>query len=105
MQNARLKPMQVTKANLCRYLVFQMSIQNIQGQKSYRNCLGDGSELLAQYILVKSNFAVLLSLVINLLALFQLILFCMTERYHSNLLVCILYLTCLTQLKTWYAVK
>ena len=41
-------------------------------------------------ILVKSNFAVLLSLVINVLALFKLILFCMIERYHSNLLVCIL---------------
>ena len=41
-------------------------------------------------ILVKSNFAVLLSLVINLLALFKLILVFMTERYHSNLLVCIL---------------
>ena len=41
-------------------------------------------------ILVKSNFAVLFSLVINLLALFKLILFSITERYHSNLLVCIL---------------
>ena len=45
MQNARFKPMHVIEAKLCHRLVFQMSFQNIQRLKSYRNVLGDQSEL------------------------------------------------------------
>ena len=45
MQNARFKPMHVIEAKLCCHLVFQMSFRNIQRQKSYRNFLGDRSEL------------------------------------------------------------
>ena len=45
MQKARFKPMHVTEAKLCRHVVFQMSLRNIQQQKSYRNFLVDRSEL------------------------------------------------------------
>ena len=49
MQNAKFKPMHVTEAKLCHHLVFQMSFRNIQRQQSYRNFLGDRSELFPVY--------------------------------------------------------
>ena len=55
MQNARFKPMHVIEAKLCRHLVFQMSFRNIQRQKSYRNLLGDRSELWPSIFQVSLN--------------------------------------------------
>ena len=44
-QNTRIKPIHVIEAKLCHHLEFQMSFREIHRQKSYRNCLGDRSEL------------------------------------------------------------
>ena len=51
MHNARFKPMHAIEAKLCCHLMFQMSFRNIQRQKSYRNFLGDQSELLPSIFL------------------------------------------------------
>ena len=45
MQNARFQLMRKVDAKLCSHLIFQISFQNTERQKYYRNCFSDPLEL------------------------------------------------------------